>query len=69
MKYSFVPTFNYKNKSKCEVFGNDYFIDSNERILYFRNQYKEIFIFGPRKALVISNILLIMGGFILGKLI
>lgn len=72
MKYSYMPTKNYQGLFTVndEVNkGYDYFIDSDERVLVFRNQYKEIFIFTSRKALIwLLGVSLIIG-IMIGKLI
>lgn len=57
-----MPTEIAKASSKCEVWGSNYAINSNERMLDFRNQYNEHFILTPRKTIYIFFI----GNFIIG---
>ena len=72
MKYSYIPTQESYGKS---VVGEEvnkgylYWIDSDERILDFRNQYGETFVLAPRKVIWCALIVAFIVGIFIGKLI
>ena len=69
MKYSYMPTSISRAQTKCEVYGADYFIDSDERTLDFRNQYGETFVLAPRKAVWLSLVITFIAGILIGRFI
>lgn len=70
MKYSYMPTNEYRNKVKMESYGKYYnFMDSNETILIFRDQYRRRFIFAPVSAVCISMFTFLVLGFLIGKVL
>lgn len=74
MKYSYMPTKEYKGKSAVDNEvdrGYGYFINSNERLLEFRNQYGETFVLVSKKRVYwlafIGTTLGLFIGYILNK--
>lgn len=48
--------------------GYGYFIDSDERIIEFRNQYGEKFVLTPRKAIWFAMFTVFIAGIVVGKI-
>lgn len=69
-KYSYMPVDQGSSSiGDCSNNGYGYFIDSDDRILYFRNQYGERFTLVSRKIIRSSLLIFFICGFLLGKLI
>ena len=68
--YSYTPTRKYIDEmvSQTNVYATFYF-ESNKRIIGFRNQYGETFIFAPAKAILVVWVVIFIMGLIIGRLI
>lgn len=67
LAYSYMPMKGYEGKSQVDAYCNrpdQYAIDSDERVLAFRNQYGEKFAFVPYATLKIMCISSFVAGFL-----
>lgn len=72
MKYSYMPTKEYYGKSKAEPYQKDglgYAVESDERMMLFRNQYGQEFAFIPFNFILWLNSFLFIAGFVIGKVL
>lgn len=69
MKYSYMPTKNYYDKIDIGQTNGAKWFDSDEKIIYFRNQYRELFVLAPYKVQWTTFIIIFIAGFGLGKML
>ena len=69
-KYSYMPIDSEASTCDNEVYrGYGYFIDSDERLLRFRNQYNEKFALVSVKVMRLAIIIATIAGIIIGKVV
>lgn len=69
MRYSYMPTRESRGKSTALSVDTTYWIDSEERALYFRNQYGELFLMLSRGTIRWMCLISLVIGITIGRII